>query len=449
MVARVANGWFRKAEDPAGDGASKTCRQRLDERDADARGVADGDAEDLARMTEGVAAGGRQGGGGPYHGRSTVAHVVGARPNFMKAAPVIAALRTRGVDQILIHTGQHYSDLLSDVFFRELDLPAPDVNLGIGSGTHAEQTARVMLALEPVLAEMAPALLVVYGDVNSTLATSIVASKIGLPVAHVEAGLRSFDESMPEEVNRRVTDSLSTLLFVTSPEGEDNLLREGIPGSAIRFVGNPMIDTLFGNLRRLDAPGIRARLGLLGPHVVVTVHRPANVDDPSAARRIVEMLGALPPDLTVVMPLHPRGRTSLAEAGLGGLERVRVIEPLGYLDFVSLVQGARVVITDSGGVQEETTMLGVPCLTIRPNTERPITISHGTNRLVTFEAVPGAVRAVLQRQNGYRPAVTPPRWDGAAGIRIADEISRWLERRAATTSQGRVRSPYASGRRSR
>ena len=355
----------------------------------------------------------------------TVAHVVGARPNFMKAAPVIRALGGGGVAQVVIHSGQHYDAAMSDVFFRDLGLPEPDRNLGVGSGSHAVQTAAIMVALEQAFLELRPALAIVYGDVNSTTAAALVAAKIGLPLAHVEAGLRSFDMTMPEEVNRRVTDILSDLCFVTSPEAIAQLAREGVPADRIHFVGNPMIDTLLANLERFDPARQRAALSLVGPYAVATLHRPANVDDPASARRLVEMLGAVAAQLTVVLPLHPRGRASLEAAGLGDLVEVRVVEPLGYLDFISLVRGAAVVVTDSGGIQEETTILGVPCLTVRPNTERPITITHGTNRLVAPDGVPQAVAGILGGAFA-RPAEPPPLWDGRAGERIAGVIATWL-----------------------
>ena len=357
-------------------------------------------------------------------------HVVGARPNFMKAAPVIRALAARGLPQTLIHTGQHYDAALSDVFFRELGLPEPDLNLGVGSGSHAAQTAAIMVALEGAFAELRPALAIVYGDVNSTTAAALVGAKMGVPLAHVEAGLRSFDMTMPEEVNRRVTDILSDLLFATSPEAIGHLAREGVAADRIRLVGNPMIDTLLANLDRFDAGRQRAALGIAGPYAVATLHRPANVDHPEAARRLVAMLDAIAAQVPVVLPLHPRGRPTLEAAGLRDGERIRVVEPLGYVDFLSLVRGAAVVVTDSGGIQEETTVLGVPCLTVRPNTERPITISHGTNRLVTPESAPVEVAAVLGG-SFVRPAEPPPLWDGRAGERIAAEIESWLAARGS------------------
>ncbi len=354
-----------------------------------------------------------------------VAHVIGARPNFIKAAPVIRALRDRGVAQRVVHTGQHYDERMSDVFFRDLDLPTPDVNLGIGSGTHAEQTAAAMVGLEREWLAAQPALVVLYGDVNSTLAASLVAAKLGVPSAHVEAGLRSFDRSMPEETNRIVSDLLADLLFTTSPEATDHLTAMGVPATRIHFVGNPMIDTLMAQRARFDPGPERERLGLPATYGVVTLHRPSNVDHDASARAVVGALDALAARLPLVVPLHPRGAARLTEAGLHDGERLRIVEPLGYVAFLSLVAGARLVLTDSGGIQEETTMLDIPCLTMRPNTERPITISHGTNRLVRPDQVAAAADDILagpERPTGTRP----PLWDGHAGERIADLVAAWL-----------------------
>ena len=365
---------------------------------------------------------------------SPLVHVVGARPNFIKAAPVIAALARRRVAQLLVHTGQHYDDALSDVFFRELALPRPDIDLGVGSGSHARQTAALLSALEPVFVERRPALVVVYGDVNSTLAAALVAAKLCLPVAHVEAGLRSFDMTMPEEVNRRVTDMLSELLFLTSPEALDNLAREGIDTGHAHLVGNPMIDTLLANLERFDPQPRRTSLGLPERYGVVTIHRPANVDQPADAALLVAALAAVAELLPLVLPLHPRGRATLDAAGLRRVAGLQVVEPMGYIDFVSLVRGATVVITDSGGIQEETTILRVPCLTLRPNTERPITISHGTNQLVDPAGLRPAVEHVLAGTLDL-PSGAPPLWDGHAGERICGLIEGWLSERAILPAQ--------------
>ena len=345
-------------------------------------------------------------------------HVVGARPNFVKAAPVLRALAAGGATQWLVHTGQHYDPLLSDVFFHDLDLPAPDVSLGVRSGSHAAQTAALMVALEQEFLARPPQRVIVYGDVNSTLAAALVCAKLGIPIAHVEAGLRSFDDSMPEEINRRVTDTLSDRLFVTSPEGLDNLAREGVPADRMHLVGNPMIDTLLAHLDRFDPVPVRARLGLPERYAVATLHRPANVDTPAAAARLVAALRDVGERLPMVFPVHPRGRQMLERVGLLDVPGMHVIDPLGYLDFISLVRGAAVVITDSGGIQEETTILDVPCLTLRPNTERPITITHGTNRLVTPEGLGAAVDAALNGELA-RHGDGPPLWDGHAGERIA------------------------------
>lgn len=354
-----------------------------------------------------------------------IVHVTGARPNFPKAAPVIRALASRGVEQVLVHTGQHYDDRMSEVFFQQLQLPRPDVNLGVGSGTHAAQTAAIMTGLEALFLERRPALVVVYGDVNSTVAAALVAAKLLVPVAHVEAGLRSFDMTMPEEVNRRLTDQLSDLLFVTSVDAVGHLGREGIDGSRVHFVGNPMIDTLFEHLDKFDVGRARAARGLPESYGVVTLHRPSNVDDPNKASEVVKVLAEVADHLALLLPLHPRGRAVLEAAGLNRTD-IRVTEPLPYVEFMSLVRGARCAITDSGGVQEETTALGVPCLTVRPNTERPVTITHGTNRLVELEGLIDAVAAILVGSDPVkRVATMPPLWDGAAGARIASIVAGW------------------------
>lgn len=351
-------------------------------------------------------------------------HVVGARPNFVKAAPVVRAL---DVGQVLVHTGQHYDERLSEIFFHQLGLPRPDVDLGVGSGSHARQTAALLPALEDQFVALDPSLVVVYGDVNSTLAAALVAAKLQVPVAHVEAGLRSFDDTMPEEVNRRVTDSLSALHFVTSVEAVGHLAREGISGDGVHFVGNPMIDTLLQHLDRFDAARARAEVGLgaAEPYGLVTLHRPGNVDDPGAIAALVVALKEVSGELPLVFPLHPRGRAAFDEAGLTQVRDITVVEPLGYIEFMSLMRDARLVVTDSGGVQEETTVLGVPCVTVRPNTERPVTISHGTNRLSRIEDLAGTALAAL----GEAPAEhdrTPPLWDGRSGPRIAHVLQEWL-----------------------
>lgn len=355
-----------------------------------------------------------------------IVHVVGARPNFVKAAPVVSALRGRGAHQSVVHTGQHYDDRMSAVFFRDLNLPTPDVDLGVGSGTHAAQTASLMVGLEREFIARGPGMVVVYGDVNSTVAAALVAAKLQIPVAHVEAGLRSFDNTMPEEINRRVTDQLSDLCFATSPEAIGHLAAEGVGPERVHLVGNPMIDTLLGNLDRFDSEALRTRLDLPERYVATTLHRPANVDDPDSAIRLTERLHEIADLVDVVMPVHPRGRAAFEGAGLGDHPRVRLLEPLGYLDFVALTRGAAAVVTDSGGVQEETTVLGVPCLTLRPNTERPVTITHGTNRLVTEADLVQTVSKVLHGQTPERLGDgVPPLWDGRAGERIASILTQW------------------------
>jgi UDP-N-acetylglucosamine 2-epimerase (non-hydrolysing) len=350
-----------------------------------------------------------------------VLHVTGARPNFPKAAPVIRALAARGVSQLLVHTGQHYDQHMSEVFFRQLGLPEPDVNLGVGSGSHARQTAAIMTGLEDLVKARSPLLVVVYGDVNSTVAAALVAAKQMVPLAHVEAGLRSFDMSMPEEINRLVTDRLADLLFATSADAVAHLGNEGTDPTKIHLVGNPMIDTLLSNLDRFDVATAREEHGLSGRYVVATLHRPSNVDDPADAAALVKAMHAVADQVEVLLPLHPRGRARLQAEGLFDHPRMRVTDPLGYVEFLGLVRGSDVVITDSGGVQEETTILGVPCLTLRANTERPVTITHGTNRLVTRQALPRLVEGCLAEGRPESWPV-PPLWDGMAGQRIADVI---------------------------
>jgi UDP-N-acetylglucosamine 2-epimerase (non-hydrolysing) len=370
-------------------------------------------------------------------GPRPLVHVVGARPNFVKAAPVIRALAAAGVAQQVIHTGQHYDEALSGVFFAELDLPAPDLNLGVGSGSHARQTAALLVALEEAFEALRPALVIDYGDVNSTLAAALVAAKLQVPQAHVEAGLRSFDMTMPEEVNRRVADAFADLCFATSADAVDNLRREGVPAERIHLVGNSMIDSLEAVRPRLDPAGARAAAGLPdGPYGVVTLHRPGNVDEPGRTRALVDGLAASAAQVPLVFPVHPRGRAALEAAGLADVPGLHLVEPLGYLAFLSLVAGSAVVVTDSGGVQEETTILGVPCLTVRPNTERPVTITDGTNRLIEPGELAAAVGSVLAAGPAAPggPAMRPPLWDGRAGERIAAVLVEWLRNRAARSA---------------
>jgi UDP-N-acetylglucosamine 2-epimerase (non-hydrolysing) len=331
-----------------------------------------------------------------------VFHIVGARPNFMKVAPVMNALKTRKhVVQTLVHTGQHYDANMSDVFFEQLGIPAPDVNLAVGSGTHARQTSEIMTRFEPVLLERRPDLVLVYGDVNSTVATALVCAKLGVRVGHVEAGLRSFDRTMPEEINRLVTDQLADLLFTPSEDGDVNLQKEGIAAEKIFRVGNVMIDSL---VKLLPAAQLQNRNGLPGRYALVTLHRPANVDD-----SII---------LSVIFPAHPRTRKRIADFGLHA-DQLQILDPLSYLEFLAMQSRATVVITDSGGIQEETTYLGVPCLTLRENTERPITVSLGTNVLVGRD--PEKLRSELARilAGHAKKGTIPPLWDGHAGARIA------------------------------
>ena len=357
--------------------------------------------------------------------------IVGARPNFMKAGPVIHQLRKRQPSWSVrvIHTGQHYDDRLSARFFRDLDLPEPDVSLNIGSGSQVSQVARTMAALEPEFREHAPDLVMVFGDVNSTVAGALTAAQMQIPLAHVEAGLRSFDRSMPEEVNRTITDSVAELLFVTEPSALENLAKEGVAKSRTHFVGNTMIDTLMAQLPRIREVALPARLGLdPGQFIAVTLHRPSNVDDPPSLGRIVEMLIQLADRRAVVFPVHPRTTARLREAGLlASLERhprIRLLEPLGYLEFMSLVADAALVLTDSGGVQEETTMLNVPCVTLRRNTERPITVTAGTNILAGDG--PSAALAIIDRTLAgsarRAPPPAPEKWDGRAASRIVDVL---------------------------
>jgi len=348
--------------------------------------------------------------------------VVGARPNFMKLAPVDRELaKRRDLEHVIVHTGQHYDPDMSDLFFEELWIPAPDYHLGVGSGSHAQQTAAVMQRLEPILTELRPDLVLVYGDVNSTLAAALVAAKLGRRVGHVEAGLRSGDWTMPEEINRVVTDRLADLLLTPSRDAGDNLVAEGIPADRVHFVGNVMIDSLCWALPQAVKRDVPAHYDVAGAgYAVVTLHRPANVDDPAVLRELLETLDQIGRKLTVLFPVHPRTRERVHTLGFqrdrsGGL---RLLEPLGYLDMLGLVAGAQLVITDSGGLQEETTFLGVPCVTVRPNTERPVTCTHGTNRLVAprRDVMLNAVDRAVTRRSPVRPVIE--RWDGRAAERI-------------------------------
>jgi UDP-N-acetylglucosamine 2-epimerase (non-hydrolysing) len=358
-------------------------------------------------------------------GRKLVAHVVGARPNYMKVAPLYAALERNGrVEQRLIHTGQHYDANVNDVFFAELPLPEPHVQLEVRSGAHGAQTARALEGLERTFQELQPDMVVVPGDINSTLAGALAAVKLGIPVCHLEAGLRSFDWGMPEEHNRKLTDHVASLLLTHSEEAHVNLSREGIEGPQVVFVGNTMIDTLVASIDRARALETWRELGVeRGAYVLVTLHRPALVDDPELLRRTMGALLRVAERFPVVFPVHPRTRARLADLGeeTGG---VLLVDPQPYGRFLSLEEAARAVVTDSGGVQEETTALGIPCFTLRDNTERPVTVTHGSNTVLGLDPARLAeIPALLERR---RPSSIPPLWDGAAGPRAAEAVERAL-----------------------
>jgi len=365
-----------------------------------------------------------------------ILNVVGARPNFMKMAPLVHCLRQRGIEHKLVHTGQHYDANMSKVFFDDLGLPAPEIYLGVGSGSHAEQTARIMVEFEKICEADRPDLVVVVGDVNSTLACSVVSAKLTIPVAHVEAGLRSFDPTMPEEINRIVTDRLSELLLTHSPEGDEHLRNEGVLPERIHRVGNIMIDSLVANLERAEASEVLDRLSLEPrQYAVVTLHRPSNVDDAVTLRRIMGALHEIATELPLVFSCHPRTAARLKE--LEGYESLsttgdlRVLPPLGYLDFLRLYSQSRLVLTDSGGLQEETTYLGVHCVTIRENTERRITLTQGTNALAGTDAarIVAAARPALDGKP--TEGRVPELWDGRTAQRIVDVFEEWWSKRSA------------------
>jgi UDP-N-acetylglucosamine 2-epimerase (non-hydrolysing) len=365
---------------------------------------------------------------GKLAGRFRVLAVAGARPNFMKIAALLRELEAReAFDVFLVHTGQHYDASMSDRFFAELGIREPDVNLEVGSATHGVMTGQVLQRIEPVIQQQAPDAVAVVGDVNSTLAAALAAVKLGVPVAHVEAGLRSFDRAMPEEINRVMTDAISEWLFVTEPAGVENLEREGVDPRRIHLVGNVMIDTLLAHVAKARERRVPESLGLeSGEYAVLTLHRPSNVDDPLRLGRLFDVLEELHDSLPVVFPMHPRTAAALA-GRLGGRRlRLRVTEPLGYLDFLGLMADAKLVLTDSGGIQEETTVLGVPCLTLRDNTERPVTASQGTNRIVGSD--PEVIRAEVQKilAGADRGGRIPELWDGQAARRIAEVLERDL-----------------------
>jgi UDP-N-acetylglucosamine 2-epimerase (non-hydrolysing) len=365
-------------------------------------------------------------------GRFRVVAVAGARPNFMKIAPLLRELYARpGFDVRLVHTGQHYDASMSERFFEDLGIREPDHNLGVGSGTHAEQTALVLSRVEPLLREARPHVVIVVGDVNSTLACALAAAKLEIPVAHVEAGLRSFDRSMPEEINRVLTDAISEWLFTTEPSARENLLREGVAEQRIHFVGNVMIDTLLAHLDRARDLDVLARLGLRErEYAVLTLHRPSNVDDPDRLRRLFEVLEEIHAELPVVFPVHPRTRAAIARHLGGRGPELRTTEPLGYLEFLRLMADAKLVLTDSGGIQEETTVLGVPCLTLRDTTERPVTVSEGTNTIVGSDAA--TIRAEVKKviEGGGKRGRVPAGWDGRAAARIVERLEQDLAARA-------------------
>lgn len=361
-----------------------------------------------------------------------IINVVGARPNFMKIAPLMEQMKKHSqITPILLHTGQHYDDMMSDVFFEELRIPKPDLYLGVGSASHAEQTARIMIEFERVALKERPDLIVVVGDVNSTMACSLVAVKLLIPVAHVEAGLRSFDRTMPEEINRLVTDSLSDYLFTTCEEADENLRREGIPEEKIFFVGNVMIDTLMKNIDRIKSRVALEKLGLEAQgFALLTLHRPSNVDVKETLQGILEALAELQTQIKIVFPIHPRTTKQLKKFELWkmaeGMKNLILIDPLGYLDFLALASQSRFVMTDSGGLQEETTVLGVPCLTLRENTERPVTVREGTNIVVGVDKE----RIIQEGGNiltgGGKRGQSPRLWDGKAAARIVDILTSQL-----------------------
>ncbi len=360
--------------------------------------------------------------------QQTIVHVVGARPNYMKIAPVMEALRGDArVRQVLVNTGQHYDTAMAGGFLAELQLPAPDHDLGVGSGTHAVQTAKVMIAFEEICLQDRPDLVVVVGDVNSTMAASLVAAKLVIPIAHVEAGLRSRDKYMPEEINRIVTDRLADLLLTPSRDADENLRAEGTSPERIHFVGNVMIDTLRRHLPIATLGRIRDRLAVVdGPYAVLTLHRPSNVDDRATFVGILTAVRQLSAMMPVVFPVHPRTRNRLRELGLEDRhDRVILTEPLGYVDFLALTSHARLILTDSGGLQEESTALGIPCLTLRDNTERPVTVSAGTNRVVGTRTE-NIVAGVGESLASTVPGRIPDLWDGHAADRIAAVLIRFL-----------------------
>lgn len=355
-----------------------------------------------------------------------ILHVVGARPNFMKVSPVMHAMARQPslFEQVLLHTGQHYDQGMSQVFLEEFGLPEPDINLGVGSGSHAWQTGQVLIQFEFHLLRLEPDWVFVYGDVNSTLACALACSKLGVKVAHVEAGLRSFDRSMPEEINRLLVDQMADVLYTPSSDADSNLRREGISPDRVSFVGNVMIDTLVRMLPRARRRWDAMQSGLKRDRfVLVTLHRPANVDRPERLREVMSALDEIAEEVPIIFPAHPRTRRQLSDLGLETANRLTVPEPLGYLDFLALQMKAELVITDSGGIQEETTYLGVPCLTVRPNTERPVTVEEGSNELVDADR-PSLVEAAKRRLGEKAPCEPPKYWDGRTSERIVEDLLR-------------------------
>jgi UDP-N-acetylglucosamine 2-epimerase (non-hydrolysing) len=366
-----------------------------------------------------------------------ILNVVGARPNFMKIAPIAGAIeahnqsdRDHRIESLIVHTGQHYDEKMSKLFFEDLEIPKPDYNLEVGSGSHAYQTAEIMKRFEPVLEKEMPDYILVVGDVNSTIACALVAKKLGVKVIHVEAGLRSFDMTMPEEINRILTDAISDLLFITEKSGEINLLKEGVARDKIHFVGNVMIDTLLRHKEKAERSDILIRMSLgenegqsVKPYAVLTLHRPSNVDNPANLRNIMEAVTKISKSLPVVFPVHPRTKKQMAGAGISIANTVKFVDPLGYLDFLKLMSHASMVLTDSGGIQEETTVLGVPCLTLRENTERPVTVDQGTNVIVGMDRKNIVDQSLKVLTGDSKQGRLPELWDGKAAERIVQVLA--------------------------
>ena len=357
--------------------------------------------------------------------------VVGARPNFMKIAPIYAELQSRGQELILLHTGQHYDDNMSKVFFDDLGMPKPDIYMGIGSGSHAYQTGTVMIEFEKICQEKDPSMVVVVGDVNSTVACTIVCAKMGIPCAHVEAGLRSFDRDMPEEINRILTDSVADLLLTPSPDGDEHLRAEGIAEERIIRVGNVMIDSLYNNLARAESSSIQDDLGLEDDYSILTLHRPSNVDDEGIFAGIISALEVIGKEIQIVFPMHPRTEKMAKQFSLyeriASIPKIKITGPVGYLDFVALMSNSKLVLTDSGGLQEETTALGIPCITLRENTERPITVTEGTNTIVGCDPELIKSTALDALTTGGKSGRIPEMWDGKTAHRIADVLINYIE----------------------